>query len=525
MVSSAGQVFTSLIGANTGNTPQSSPTDWAALGLSCSQALCPSTYGNANLGTAETSAATSIALQSGYGGITTGYGCFWVDTEYECYQYMSGGVLYGLTRGAYGTTAAAHANGAQIYPTNVVGNVGNTPGLIVSYGWAANPLVAVNNPFPNYHANNSVFSVNSGGNELFISPTGQIYQQNPSAVSYFYGNIQVSSAPNVPVIASSGNLLQNNGPNTAYQPIGFGGGVAGSLNVITTPTLGPPVIGDYSAGGTSTRTYVCSGVDFDGNLIPGTPASDTHAASTVPAPNFISIVCPYAAGIAGYQVWRTAGGPSQGLLTGVNADEGLQVFDSDNATTGGSPPSSNGSSPHISVAGTTHSVCDTSVSPNVCMIVGAGVPTGCGTTYGVGSTYGNETGSTNPVYMCTNTGWVQVGQTEYDITSGWAATGQNGTVVIGVDTPTHAGHFSNLSINYAGGGCTTAPYFNVFDTASHVGTPIQAVGGSSQQAYGTATNQPQTLTFAAGDNIGIIISTQGATCPGSFTVTAHVVEP
>ena len=110
---------------------------------------------------------------------------------------------------------------------------------------------------------------------------------------------------------------------------------------------------------------------------------------------------------------------------------------------------------------------------------------------------------------------------EYAITSGWTNIGTIGAgVVISSYQPLNAGHFVNLNVNYGGSSCTTAPFFNVFDGATNVGTAVQ--GSNAYQAPGTATNQVQTLAFSAGDNIGIKISTTGVSCTGFYVVTATV---
>ncbi len=98
------------------------------------------------------------------------------------------------------------------------------------------------------------------------------------------------------------------------------------------------------------------------------------------------------------------------------------------------------------------------------------------------------------------------------------------TVIAGT-VPVHAGHFTNLQIvTSLGGTCTTAPQFDVFDGTTNTGTALAAT--ATTQTKGTATNQAETLTFAAGDNIGIYISTAGATCTSDqFTVTAQYAEP
>jgi hypothetical protein len=88
-----------------------------------------------------------------------------------------------------------------------------------------------------------------------------------------------------------------------------------------------------------------------------------------------------------------------------------------------------------------------------------------------------------------------------------------------------AGHFTNLVITASlGGSCTTAPTFNVFDGTSNTGTA--KIATSTTQTKGTATNQTQTLTYAAGDLIGIYISTAGATCTtDTWVVSAEYSTP
>jgi hypothetical protein len=88
-----------------------------------------------------------------------------------------------------------------------------------------------------------------------------------------------------------------------------------------------------------------------------------------------------------------------------------------------------------------------------------------------------------------------------------------------------AGHFTNLVITSSlGGSCTTAPTFNVFDGTSNTGTA--KIATTTTQTKGTATSQTQTLTYAAGDLIGIYISVAGATCTtDTWVVSAEYSTP
>jgi hypothetical protein len=88
-----------------------------------------------------------------------------------------------------------------------------------------------------------------------------------------------------------------------------------------------------------------------------------------------------------------------------------------------------------------------------------------------------------------------------------------------------AGHFTSITVTtLLGGTCTTVPQFNVFDGASNTGTAVSA--SASTQTKGTGTTQAETQTFAAGDHIGIYISTAGATCiADDFAVSAQYSTP
>jgi hypothetical protein len=98
-----------------------------------------------------------------------------------------------------------------------------------------------------------------------------------------------------------------------------------------------------------------------------------------------------------------------------------------------------------------------------------------------------------------------------------------GTVIANA-SPNQSGHFTSLQITTTlSGTCTTAPTFSIFDGTTNVGTPQLA--SATTQTKGNATSVAQTLTFVAGDNIGIYVSTAGATCTTStFAVSAQYLE-
>jgi hypothetical protein len=88
-----------------------------------------------------------------------------------------------------------------------------------------------------------------------------------------------------------------------------------------------------------------------------------------------------------------------------------------------------------------------------------------------------------------------------------------------------AGHFTSITVStQLGGTCTTVPQFNVFDGTSNTGTAVSA--SASTQTKGNGTTQTETQTFAAGDHIGIYISTAGATCVANvISVSAQYTTP
>ncbi len=109
-----------------------------------------------------------------------------------------------------------------------------------------------------------------------------------------------------------------------------------------------------------------------------------------------------------------------------------------------------------------------------------------------------------------------------ELSTGWIAMGTIGANVVLAGTKAlYAGQFTNLQIISGGGGCTTPPFVNVFAGTGGTGTPVQ--GSATYQSPGNATNQTQSLTFTAGQNIGIYISTQGVTCSSFFTIVGQYV--
>ena len=371
---------------------------------------CPTKGWGTTLGANQLSTDTVVTLSGSLAGFSPS-GCFFIDSEYECYAAISGSQLTGLTRGAYTTTAAAHSSGAQATAVDLVlGSIQQAPANVIAGGASSNTILSINNGFPNNHGGANVFEINGGTNETWFDQAGTIQQTNTSDTNRFnspldVGNVSLAMHPN---IVDTQQVLQNIGQNQTYSPLGLGGGVAGSLNISPAVTVGAPQVFDFSGGGSTTRSYVCSGIDTDGNLIPGTTTTVTTTAASFGFPQFVSVVCPQAAGVSQFQVWRTVGGPSQGLLTTTSNTQSAGVQDFNGAASGGTPPASNTSNPHLSIAGT-GTPCIQLGPTQIC--TGTGAPTNtCGTTpAGSGSLWlRTDGGASTSVYSCAGSTWTAV---------------------------------------------------------------------------------------------------------------------
>jgi hypothetical protein len=94
----------------------------------------------------------------------------------------------------------------------------------------------------------------------------------------------------------------------------------------------------------------------------------------------------------------------------------------------------------------------------------------------------------------------------------------------------NAGHFTNLQVtNTSTGACTTAPAINVQDvtTSTNGSAPVTGSTTGNVGGTGSATQDGNPgLTYSAGDDVRIYISTAGSGCAGSyFTVSAQYETP
>lgn len=401
-----------LPGGSTGGTPTGcaqSPVTGINGGYTCP------TKGNETTLTANQGSNDATAQVTTTSGFSSA-GCFFVDGEYECYTMIVDGTHFGgLSRGAYITTAATHNSGATVVGVSLVlGSPQQPPSTVIGYGSSEAQIFAVNNGFPFNHGGASVFSVNNGGNELWVDTAGAIHQQNGGSVNTLNGQLVVGgSFPFHPDITDSGYLIQANVPGTALQPQALAGGHAGSLNVNAVANVGAPVLGGALPSGASSASWECTGLDVDGNTIPGATTTVTSVAASWTYPQGISVGCPWSAGVVTYSIWRTAGGSTQGLLGTGTSGAGNGYWISDFGTSGGgTPPASNTSNPHLSVAGT-GTPCITMGAPGsttqIC--TGTGAPTStCGTQpVGSGSLWlRTDGGASTSVYSCAGTTWTGV---------------------------------------------------------------------------------------------------------------------
>jgi hypothetical protein len=358
---------------------------------------------NANQGASDTTA--TLVTTSG---LST-QGCFFVDAEYECYTGISGNVLTGITRGEYTTTATTHSSGAAVVSVDLVlGSIQQAPVNVIAAGASTPTVFSVNNGFPSTHDGTSVMDVNGGSNELWFDSGGHITQVNTSGTNVFWAPVAIGSNDNLP-ITNTQLVVQDNGPNEVTSPLGLGAGHAGTLNVVQTPTIGAPSVVNFATGaGSNTYSYVCAGTDYDGNLINGTTTTITGVPTVFGGPNpFIGVSCPWSAGVYSFQVYRTAGGPNQGLMNSTVGNPG-GFTDFNGNSSGGSPPGANGSNPKITVQGTgvpTIQLGTTNIG------TGTGAPgTTCGTTpIGNGSLWLRTDGTASTsLYVCAAGAWTAV---------------------------------------------------------------------------------------------------------------------
>lgn len=304
-----------------------------------------------------TSSATSFTMTT-TGENTYGPGYLFVDTEWIYYSGIAGNTVTVAPggRGWFGSTAASHTS------TTSVWGCANCNGLppttlpyspIVGAEGAGTQVQGINNPFPYGYNSQVSLNVNSGSSSMLVDKAGAVHQfatstyallVRPYLSAYPLGNefaapVYIGPQSTAPIVDSS-YVQQINFSQQRTAPFGVGGGLAGPVTTIQTPTVAAPYVYQAFAPGSTTYSYVCEGVDTDGNLVPGA-ASSTMAAATLTSLANNQIFCPQSAGVVSFKVYRTAGNPNIGYLGSATQPYGY-IVDTGATLDGTSPTGSNG---------------------------------------------------------------------------------------------------------------------------------------------------------------------------------------
>lgn len=258
-----------------------------------------------------TSGAVKVTLATSTSGYST-QGCGYIDSEYMCYATLDvdGLSLDGVQRGMYGTAAASHAANAlwtsvitAFSPNNQV------PGVVI-FGNGSQGTISINNPFITPSNPQVILQVNAGSNETYIGVNGVIVQRNLTTCCDIFDEVEIGTtdAPSPhsqDFITNAHNVMQITNQYETQQPIGFGGGVAGGVTFSQPATIAAPTF--FPNTGSTAYSYICQ--DHAG-LVPGTVGTWLGPASV----GFVTVECPRQAGVAAYDIYRTAGGTNTGIV-------------------------------------------------------------------------------------------------------------------------------------------------------------------------------------------------------------------
>jgi hypothetical protein len=329
-------------------------------------------------------------------GALPGLGCFFLDSEVECYTGNTGSVLTGITRGVYGTTAAAHSVGTSLTGYNaVLGSPNQVPGIVYVGNVAdGEAVLGINTAIPQGHSGTAALDINSGAGEIYVGKDGSIVQGNASAANELQGSLAVgraaAGAANSQIITNSTTVLKADQPNAVLEPYSFGGGLVGPLNVVAPSTIAAPSL-FLSTTQSGNYGYECTGVDSVGNTIGGTTVSVTNGPNTLAiGGGYIVVTCPIEPGAVTMNIWRTTGGSTQGLI-GTGTTQPVYTTDFGGPATSGSPPGTT-STPQVCIGSS-------------CWQTGSSAPSGsCNT----GNLYTNRSGSPDTLYVCKAGAWAGV---------------------------------------------------------------------------------------------------------------------
>jgi hypothetical protein len=345
-----------LVGNVTG-TQNSLPLITGSWNNNCGSSYPPGFFdgtGNA-VGPSDTTFTLGSSNENGYG---PGY--LYIDSEWIYYQSIVASTVTVAPggRGWFGTTAASHSFGVGVYGATVaLSNQGVLPyAPIIGPLSAGGEVMGINNAYPNSQGGQVSLEINQSSNGLWVDRQGGVHQLNPSAAQYFINGFQprpgnefaapIWVGPNsVASIPDTSYVVSANIQNQLTAPVGIQGGLAGPVSTVQAPTVGAPSVFPVFNSGSTTWTYVCQGVDTDGNLIPGT-SGNVVGAATLTSPQAMTGQCPFAAGADSMLVYRTAGGPNVGLVTTVTQQRAYWS-DFGGPLNGASPSGTNGDIPRL----------------------------------------------------------------------------------------------------------------------------------------------------------------------------------
>jgi hypothetical protein len=365
---------------------------------------CPTTAWQNSVGVTQQIADTTLTLGSAPAANFPFSGCFVVDQEVECWMARVGSVLLGITRGGppYPSTPQVHNAGTGILSINMVmgGELDPPFAAVVGPGGSNSQLLAINaqNAIDG-HGGASVLQINPfGNNEIWFDNSGHIHQLNPSGGDFgpnqFLAPVVIGTNSQDPGIGNSYQVLQTDVQNQASVPLGIPQ-LAGPVSSVQPAAIGAPSIDNHAGSGSTTYTYGCSGVDVDGNMIPGSTTTFTGPSSMSFPTSFINVHCPLASGIVTFNIWRLAGCSTQGIIAS-NTGQLASSFDACFATTPGTFPAANTSVPKLCIG-------DPGTPEEWCVLRTSGPPTGACTNGWWDSNLSNTPAT---VYLCQGNAWV-----------------------------------------------------------------------------------------------------------------------
>jgi hypothetical protein len=446
------------------------------------------------------------------------------------------GCLDGVTNcGAYAVVADAGKGQNLVVANNVIGGITSYIGeyIVVSFNGGALPFasdVIMNNTgfayggmeyaFPNYMNSGSL---SKGG----ATPVGQ-FSAAPafSGTPSFYSRMttgQTSSASHFACAGPDAVLdCRLDWRGALINPSVTSGSIV--VNGLATPSA--PTVTVVGTAGSTTYTYVCSALaGTTGETLALNTTSISTGNATLSATNYNNITCPSQTYISGVNIYRTAGGSTQGLII-ANAAHGIAYPDTGlTATTAVPLTNTTGNAKFIS------SQFDTTVTnaQPACNATNRGkqwVLKGNGTT--TSDVYQSCLLQATGAYL-----WATVPNTgAYSLTHNDAWTVQpslfaTSTAASGVFYEANAATLSAVTARLEGGiTCTTAPMVAILDLGTSPGTAYGSATVLTSLATGTADGafaaNGLNVGITAGHYVGIGFSAGTCATAPTISITATV---